>query len=151
MNITVSKIALVRETAPAYLKMRSMNSPETVVATMNDALSLENEAQEVLACVYLNTKNHVAGIVEVGRGTVNASLASPREIFKGALLHNASALIIVHNHPSGDDTPSREDLNLTQRMCKVGKLMDIPVLDHIIIAGNSHISLREKNPEYFRL
>lgn len=150
MNITVSKIALVRETAPAYLKMRSMNSPETVVATMNDALSLRDEAQEVVACVYLNTKNHVAGIMEISRGTVNASLASPRDVFKGALLHNASSLIIVHNHPSGDATPSKEDLNLTRRMSEVGKLMDIPVLDHIIIAGNSHRSLRQTNPEYLR-
>ena len=149
MNITVSKIALVRETAPAYLKMRSINSPQTAVDTINDALNLKDEAQEVLACIYMNVKNHVAGVMEISRGTVDASMADPREIFKGALLHNASALIVFHNHPSGITTPSAEDLRTTERLCKAGKIMNIHVLDHIIIGGNSYRSLKESHPTYF--
>ena len=150
MDISVSRIALVRETAPAYLKMRSMNSPSIVADTINDALNLKNEAQEVLACIYTNTKGHIAGIMEISRGTIDASMANPREIFKGALLHNAPSLIIIHNHPSGDTSPSSEDLKATERMVKAGKIMDIRVVDHLIIGGESYRSLRESNPECFR-
>ena len=77
-------------------------------------------------------------------GSLTASVVHPREVFKLAIQQTAASMILVHNHPSGDPNPSREDINITNRLVQVGKLMDIPVLDHIILGDNKYISLKEK-------
>ena len=91
----------------------------------------------------LDVKNRVIGIHTVSIGTLNASLVSAREVFKAAILCNAASIILAHNHPSGDLTPSPEDIQVTDVLRKAGKLLDIEVLDHVIVGEEgSHSSLR---------
>lgn len=93
--------------------------------------------------ICMNTKNKVIGVFELSHGTVNASLVSPREAFQKALLANAVSVIFMHNHPSGDPKPSREDVEVTKRLSEAGKILGVEVLDHIIV-GDSYSSLKEK-------
>jgi DNA repair protein RadC len=91
----------------------------------------------------MNTKNRIIGVFEVSHGTVNASLVTPREAFQKALLANAVSVIFMHNHPSGDCTASRQDIEITNRLVEAGKIIGIDVLDHIIV-GDGYSSLKEK-------
>lgn len=93
----------------------------------------------------LNTKARLIGETDISKGTVNASLVSPRELFIEALQKNAVSIILLHNHPSGDPTPSKEDILITKRIKEAGSLIGIELLDHIIIGNNCYISLAEKN------
>ena len=92
----------------------------------------------------LNTKVKLIGETNISKGTVNASLISPRELFVEALQKNAVSIILLHNHPSGDPTPSKEDILVTRRIRDAGELIGIELLDHIIIGDNCYFSLREK-------
>ena len=100
--------------------------------------------QEELRLVLLNTKNQVLSIPQLYRGNVNTSLVRVSELFREAVRENCPALIVVHNHPSGDPTPSNEDIKITEQMIEAGKLLDIEILDHIIIGRQGYISLKEK-------
>jgi len=100
--------------------------------------------QEHFVCIYLNTKNQVLQKRTVFIGSLNASIVHPREVFKSALKRSAASLICVHNHPSGDPTPSREDIEVTRRLAECGKLIGIEMLDHIIIGEHKFVSLKEK-------
>ena len=91
----------------------------------------------------MNTKNRIISWDEISRGDLNSSIVHPREVFKYALKWSANSLICLHNHPSGDPTPSKEDIDVTKRLEEVGKLMGVNLLDHIIIGYNKYISLRE--------
>lgn len=102
------------------------------------------EQKEHFAVMLLNTKNHIMGLTEISVGSLSASIVHPREVFQAALRHAAAALILIHNHPSGDPSPSREDIQVTQRLVKAGKIMDIPVLDHVILGDNRFVSLKER-------
>ena len=93
--------------------------------------------------ICLNTKNKIIGVFELSHGNVNSSIVGVREMFQKALLANAVSIIVLHNHPSGDPTPSREDINITTRMVEAGKLIGVEVLDHIIV-GDKYCSLKEK-------
>ena len=92
----------------------------------------------------LDTKNKVIGIFEISRGSLNASIIHPRDIFQRAILVNAASVILAHNHPSGDPTPSPEDIALTKKLVDAGKVMDITVLDHVIVGECSFVSLKEQ-------
>lgn len=100
--------------------------------------------KENLKGVYLDGKNRVIWDETISIGSLNANIVHPREVFKVALAKSASAIILVHNHPSGDPTPSSDDLELTKKMIDAGKLMDIEVLDHIIIGDGEYVSLKER-------
>lgn len=100
--------------------------------------------KENLKGVYLDGKNRMIWDETISIGSLNASIVHPREVFKVALEKSAASLILVHNHPSGDPTPSSDDIELTKRMVEAGKLMDIEVLDHIIIGDGEYISLKER-------
>jgi len=100
--------------------------------------------QEHFVCLYLNTKNQVLQKRTVFIGSLNASIVHPREVFKEALKRSAASIICMHNHPSGDPTPSREDIEVTKRLAECGKLIGIDVLDHIIIGEQKYVSLKEK-------
>ena len=100
--------------------------------------------QEHFIALLLNTKNQIIGKETVTVGTLNSSLVHPREVFKPAIKKSSSAIIVVHNHPSGDPTPSKEDIDVTNRLIKAGELLGIDVLDHIVIGDNAYISLKEK-------
>lgn len=106
----------------------------------------DNQKQELFYCIYLNNKNIVIDKKLLFIGTINKSVVHPREIFKYAYLLSASGIICIHNHPSGDVTPSREDIKLTQAIIGIGEVQNIPVLDHIIIGNNTYFSfLDNKN------
>ena len=105
---------------------------------------LRDEAQEHFMLLLLNTKNQVIDMPTISIGTVNGSLVHPREVFRAAVRSNATGIILVHNHPSGDPTPSKEDCLVTARLAEAGQMMDIPVLDHIIIGDDKYISLKEE-------
>ena len=103
-----------------------------------------SEREEHFAVLLLNTKNHILAMPVISQGSLTASVVHPREVFEAAVRHAAASMILLHNHPSGDPSPSREDIAVTERLVKAGQVMDIPVLDHIIIGNNSFASLKEK-------
>ena len=105
---------------------------------------LRHEEQELLICMMLDTKNHLLGDEMIFKGTVNSSLANPREIFLSAVSYHAVGILLVHNHPSGDCTPSQADVDFTQRVKEAGELLGIPLLDHIIIGDCKYLSFREQ-------
>lgn len=100
--------------------------------------------QEVLKVVLLNTKNIIIGTKDVFKGSLNTSIVHPREIFKQAIDKNSASIIICHNHPSGDPTPSKEDINITLRIKECGNIIGIQLVDHIIIGNNKFVSLKER-------
>ena len=102
------------------------------------------EQKENFALILLNVKNHILAMPVISVGSLTASIVHPREVFKTAVQYSAAAIILVHNHPSGDPSPSREDISITERLVKCSKLMDIPVLDHIIIGDDRFVSLKER-------
>ena len=122
-------------------KSLDFQNPETIAQYYME--SLRHEEQENVRCMMLDTKNHFLGDVALTRGTVNTSLISPRELFLEALAFHAVHLILVHNHPSGDPTPSRDDLLVTRRIVRAGELLGITLLDHIIIGDQRFVSLRQ--------
>lgn len=105
---------------------------------------LRNEETESAYVIFLDGKNRFLGDYCLSKGTVNASLVSTREIFKTALQQKAVYIMLVHNHPSGDPAPSKEDIRVTYKVMEAGKLMDIPLLDHVIIGDGTYVSLKEK-------
>lgn len=100
--------------------------------------------QEELRVILLDTRNHVLDIVGVYRGSLNSSQVRIGELFKSAIRRNAAAIIVIHNHPSGDPTPSPDDVALTRAMVEAGKLLDIEVLDHLVVGQRGWISLKER-------
>ncbi|WHY33266.1 DNA repair protein RadC [Cytobacillus firmus] len=101
-------------------------------------------SQEHFVCLYLNTKNQVLHKQTIFIGSLNASIVHPREVFKEAFRRSAASIICIHNHPSGDPTPSREDIEVTKRLAESGKIIGIDMLDHLIIGENKFVSLKEK-------
>lgn len=121
----------------------SVNSPSDAAALVQYEMSLLE--QEYLKVILLDTRNRVIEIVEVYHGSVNSSQVRLAEVFKPAVQRMAPSIIAVHNHPSGDPTPSPDDVAVTRAMQQAGKLLDIQVLDHMIIGGNSRfVSLKER-------
>ena len=106
---------------------------------------LLHETKEHFMIALLNTKNRIIAAPTISIGSLSASVVHPREIFKEAIKYPCAGIILVHNHPSGDPKPSREDIAVTERLVKAGKIMDIPVLDHLIIGQHTYVSMKEKN------
>ena len=104
---------------------------------------LKNEKQENFYAIYLDSKSNLISYKLLFKGTLNSSCVHPREIFKYAHLESAYSIIVIHNHPSGDPTPSKEDEKTTKSLIEIGKLMSIPVVDHIIFGKNKYFSFYE--------
>ena len=100
--------------------------------------------QEHLRVLLLDTKNHVMGVTEVYIGNVNSSVVRVAEVFRPAIRENAVAIIVVHNHPSGDPAPSPEDVTITEQLRATGELLGVELLDHVILASQRHVSLKEQ-------
>lgn len=120
-----------------------------VIRTPDDVAGLlmprfRYEAKEHFLIVLLSTKNHVLKTPVISVGSLNASIVHPREVFREAINASAASIILVHNHPSGDASPSREDIELTRKLAQAGKILDIPVLDHVVLGDGNYISLKEK-------
>lgn len=99
--------------------------------------------EEVFKTVLLNTKNEIITNIDVSHGTLNSSLVHPREVFKNAIKKSANKIILIHNHPSGNVEPSREDINITNRLIECGKIIGIEIIDHIIIGDGIYYSFKE--------
>lgn len=126
----------------AYDDRYVIRSPEDCANyVMNDMRFL---SQEHFVCLYLNTKNQVLHKKTIFIGSLNASIVHPREVYKEALRRSAASVICLHNHPSGDPSPSREDIDVTKRLVESGKIIGIELLDHVIIGENKFVSLKEK-------
>jgi DNA repair protein RadC len=106
--------------------------------------SIQDKAKEHFKLVLLNTRNRITGIFTVSIGTLNASLVHPREVFRRAIQHAASSVVLAHNHPSGNPEPSDDDITLTRRLCESGRLLGIEVIDHIIVAKDEFVSFKAK-------
>jgi DNA repair protein RadC len=125
------------------------SSPRAVISTPEDVVclcgaQLRGLDREHFWCLGLNTKNQLLKMVEVSIGSLNASIVHPRELFKEAVKVSAASIVLVHNHPSGDPTPSGADVQLTRRLVKAGDVLGIEVLDHVVIGdGGEHSSLRD--------
>ena len=133
---------LAKRLSKASAKERlSFNTPESIARYYME--DLRHEQQEHMKLLLLNSKSMLIGETDISKGTVNASLITPRELFIEALQKNAVAIVIMHNHPSGDPTPSQEDIITTNRIKNAGNLIGIELLDHIIIGNNCYISFRE--------
>jgi DNA repair protein RadC len=121
----------------------AISSPEDAAAlVLYEMGALESEHLRV---ILLDTRNKLIKIVEIYRGSLNSSFIRIGEIFRDAIRTNAASLIVVHNHPSGDPTPSPEDVAVTREIVAAGKLLDLEVLDHIIIGNNNFLSLKSKS------
>ncbi|MBC2580620.1 DNA repair protein RadC [Clostridium sp. DJ247] len=117
------------------------NPKDAAELVMEEMRSLK---QERLKVIMLNTKNIVVHIKDVSVGSLNSSIVHPREVFCDAIRKSSASIIICHNHPSGDPSPSNEDINITHRLKECGKLLGIDLLDHVIIGDGKYISLKEK-------
>lgn len=127
--------------ARASRKSTTVSTPEDVVALIRP-LTVGLEREHFFA-ICLDTKNRVKKIVEVSVGSLNASIVHPRELFKEAVAVSAASVVVSHQHPSGDPTPSGADIQLTRRLVKAGDVLGIEVLDHVVIGGDEHASLRD--------
>lgn len=109
------------------------------------AAGIRSAAREHFLALYLNARNSIIHQETVSIGSLNANIVHPREVFRPAITRSAAAIILVHNHPSGDVTPSQEDLNLTARLVEAGRLLGIEVLDHLIVAEKRYLSFRSES------
>ncbi len=131
-----------RLVAHAAEEPRQIQSPREVAELLSaDMADLE---QEHLRVVLLNMKNFVLGVHEVYKGSVSASLVRVGEVFREPVRRNCTSIVVAHNHPSGDPAPSPEDIHVTRQLVEAGRILDIEVLDHLIIARRGWVSLRER-------
>ncbi len=129
------------ESDPGPKKIR-ITAPEDVAKVYSP--SFRGVKKEFFKTILLDGKNQIIRDVTVSQGTLNASLVHPREVFKTAVDHLAAGIILMHNHPSGEASPSQEDRRVTEQILKASEIMGIPVLDHIIIAGNQFYSFAQE-------
>ena len=123
------------------------NNPETIY--LNNIYLFKNKKQEYFYCLYLDSKNKLIERKLLFMGTNNKSIVHPREIFKEAYLTSASKIVCMHNHPSGDTTPSMEDIHLTKSLVTIGKLQGIKVCDHLIIGDDNYYSFYQEREDLF--
>ena len=140
-KIPVIRLMVVRD-SNYRAKTQKIEQPADVALLLQQYLA--GADRENLVIVMMDTKNKVIGIHTAGIGTLNAAMYHPREIFKAAIMMNSAGIIIGHNHPSTDCTPSKEDILMTERMIEAGKILGIPVLDSIIASDDTYYSIREE-------
>lgn len=149
MNSLVADLAAIPyDTLAAEIQRRvetlsavdPLDNPARAAAMFSD---IARKRKEHFVAVYVDAQYRPIHREVVSIGTLTASLVHPREVFAPAIVHGAAALIVAHNHPSGDPTPSREDRETTRRLADAGRILDIPILDHVIVAKSGHYSFKE--------
>ncbi|KGE18298.1 RadC family protein [Paenibacillus wynnii] len=160
-DLSIKELTLIKGIGPAKaiqlkagieLGRRMSNSRLNQLVTIRspyDAADILTEQlrylqKEHFVCLFLNTKNHVIAQETLSMGSLNASIVHPREVFRAAIKCSSASIICAHNHPSGDPTPSPEDISLTSRLVQAGEIVGIDVLDHLIIGDSSFVSMKEK-------
>lgn len=134
---------LVRERSTNYPAVKNLNTPAKIYEVMKNVFHLHELAEEEVYLICLNSKNVSSGFFMIGKGTVNSCHINTRDIFIRALLSSAVYVILCHNHPSQNTTPSAADIQLTKKIKEAGALLDIPLLDHIIISKENYFSFSE--------
>jgi DNA repair protein RadC len=154
MTAALSLFGDLRVTLPSWCFVRLVREPGT---TTRSAVKIRNPSdvqrllvervgrldQEAFYVVCLGSQSEVRAVHEVTRGILNSSLVHPREVFRTAILAGSAGIILVHNHPSGDPTPSADDKAVTRQLVDAGRLLDIPVYDHVVLAGDRYVSFAE--------
>lgn len=128
-ELPIESKVYVRSPADVYRHFRSL---------------FENQVRERFVVLWLNSANRVMGFEIVTEGTLNSSLVHPREVFRGAIVATSASIIVAHNHPSGNPEPSQEDVSVTKQLTSAGKILGIPLHDHIIFANDTYTSLAER-------
>lgn len=138
----VYETVVVREEVNNYLKTGTrFTSPSQVYETFSFMMK---ETKEMFITLHLDGKNRIIAMDLVSIGSLNQSIVHPREVFKTACLSNAAAIILIHQHPTGDSTPSSEDIAITRRLKEAGEIMGIKILDHIIVGDGEYLSFVER-------
>jgi DNA repair protein RadC len=140
-RVNIVSLKLVRESSLLY-QNRAVRSPKDGYELIKQYLGDVDREHFVVVC--LDTKNQPTSIQTCHIGSLNSSIVHPREVFKSAILSNSASILVGHNHPSGNSTPSREDIEVTKRLVEVGQLLGIELLDHIVLGDTEFISLKEK-------
>lgn len=148
-GIGLAKAAQIKAAIELGRRLRIFRPERPLIHTPADAAHLLMDEMRYLdrehfRTISLNTKNRVLAIDNVAVGSLNSSFVHPREVFKGPVRRSAAAVILVHNHPSGDPSPSLEDIQVTRRLVEAGKILGIEVLDHLILGDGSFVSMKEK-------
>jgi len=134
------KVLQLREEFKEYDVRPLVSSPIKVYELLKPMFLSDKESFLMLS---LNTKNGVTAIRTISIGSLNANIVHPREVFKAALFDSAVSIIVAHNHPSGDPTPSKEDIDITKKLLEAGNLLCITLLDHVIVGDGQHFSMKE--------
>ena len=139
------RLQVVKEDEFPYSCKATVSRPSDVRDLLTKSIEMHLEAEEVFTMITVDTKHRVTGIFEVSRGSLSSSLVHPREVFKRALLMNASGIFVAHNHPSGDVIPSTDDTATTKKLKEAGEILGVPLLDHLIIGDSPvrYYSFRE--------
>jgi DNA repair protein RadC len=146
VNIQKFSLRIVKESGGRYDIDKYVRNPFQARDLFVEVVELDRRAEEVFAIATLDVKNKVTGVFEVSTGTLTSSLVTPREVFKRAILQNAAGIVLAHNHPSGVADASSDDVSVTKKLQKAGKIMGINVVDHIIIGSRDNfISMQEEN------
>ncbi len=119
----------------------SINGPADALPLLTE---IKDQRKEFFLCLYLNARNQLIHKEIVSIGSLSASIVHPREVFQMAVVKSAASILLAHNHPSGDVTPSRDDVDLTRRLQRAGEIMGVDILDHLIIAADQFLSLKEQ-------
>jgi len=119
-----------------------MNTPKTVAEFFLPRMQILK--QETFQCAYLNTKNRLIRTQIISVGNLNANIVDPRDVFRGAISEGVESVIVVHNHPSGEPTPSPQDIEITKRLITAGEIIGVKVIDHIIIGDGNWVSLKKE-------
>lgn len=142
-DIKKYSLQLVKENETQY-SGEPITSPKQGMEIINQIFKMNNQPTEIFVLLALDTKKYPIGYFLVSQGTIDCTIVSPRDVFQRALLANAHSIIIAHNHPSGDPTPSREDIKITRNINSIGNLMRVKLLDHIIFGeGEKYYSFLE--------
>lgn len=145
----VPLIKIVRDRSVAYnAATKNISDPATAVNAIREVIGDSDRENFVVLC--LNRKYDIISAEIASIGTISECFVHPREIFKAAVLSSAAAIIVGHNHPSGNPAPSQDDIEITKRLIEAGKIMGIDVLDHIVIGDDCHVSIRETTPIFFK-
>ena len=143
------KNILVRESSKNYPDLGELNNPDNVCLLVNSVFDANRLAEEHVWLIAVNIKNHPIGVFEISHGSDPVSIVTPRELFIRLFLCGAHAFFLVHNHPSGDITPSSEDDELTKRIISAGKMLNVGLREHVIIADRMYYSYRRSRESWF--
>ena len=140
-RIDIVSLKMIKESSVLYANRR-ISKPNEIVDLLK--IFLEDCDREKLIVCCLNTKNEPTSISVVSVGSLNTSIVHPREVFKTAVMSNSASIILAHNHPSSDITPSKEDIDITERIKQGGNILGIKLLDHLILGDGKYLSLLER-------